>query len=226
MRTPTKDSYWATLLDDHFALSLTKEKARRWFIDLRESVKGWEVGKDEDDPITSDRGDEINAELCTVIRHIKDLDYLPLKQEKKDGKRTKPLLKDIELWVFIYRKDMEQDPEFSKEHSELGYRRKLLGKMEEAWKAGDLITAQRITTHPDYVEGLEDVRGPSPEDSQWLIAKAKEQFGYDEEDALRAWIADRKTKGLPFYGSALLQGMADRMKSETAVPEPEYEEEL
>lgn len=227
MIAPTNKApdYWSHLLEDYYAVSLVRSKSDRWFLELRRSVKGWEIGEHEaDDPVTSDRGREINAELCDVIRHIKGLDYIPLKQEKRDGKRTKPLLKDIEFWVWLYRKDrsMHSDPEFAAAHSELGYRRRLLGKMREAWESDDILTALRITTHPEYVEGLEDARGPSPEDSEWLSTKAEEQFGFDKEYALRTWVADRKEKGLPFYGSELLNDMASGMKP----AQPSFEEEL
>jgi len=232
MPTPTNSNdYWAHLLEDYFSVTLVRSKSDRWFTELRGNVKGWEIGEDEkDDPVASERGREINLELCNTIRHIKGLDYLPLKQEKRDSKRSKPLLKDIELWVWLYRKDVaaNQDPDFAGAHSELGYRRRLLGKMKEAWEDGDLITAMRIITHPEYVEGLEDTRGPSPADSAWLVSKAEEQFGYDREEAVRAWVTDRKDRGLSFCGSNLLQEMADNMKPETAEPQPpshQYDEE-
>ncbi|RLC98425.1 MAG: hypothetical protein DRI46_11345 [Chloroflexi bacterium] len=198
----------------------------KWF-DLFKALFGTKLDKAEVEIWESElKAHSVSNEgLCDIMRHIENKDYTP--RADKNNATSKYTLADLRLWVFIYRKEVaNQDPDFADAHSELGFRRMLLGKMKEAWEAGDPITALRITTHPEYIEGLEDARGPSPEDSAWLVCKAEEQFGYDQEEALRAWVADRKAKDLPFYGSNLLQDMADNMNPGTTEPQPQqYDEE-
>ena len=102
---------WHELMKMYFNVPLKTEEAVAWFTEMRLGVRGWkhDLLTEPADPTKGKRASEINEELCDVLRYIAELDHVPRKSEggRKDY-HGKPTVKDVILWVWIYRKNQNQ----------------------------------------------------------------------------------------------------------------------
>lgn len=111
MSNSDKDSEqsWVQLMQMYFSVKLSASEAIAWFIELRRTTAGWKHDPALDgttDPCKGEKAKAINVELCNVIRYIADLDTIPRKSDggKNGDYKGKPNVKDLGLWIWIYKK--------------------------------------------------------------------------------------------------------------------------
>lgn len=99
---------WFDLMDMYFNTKLSAPQAIAWFVELRMTTKGWthDSTLEGEDPCKGAEAAKINDELCLCIRYIADLETIPRKSEggRSGDYKGKPNVKDLGLWIWIYRK--------------------------------------------------------------------------------------------------------------------------
>lgn len=190
---------WNQKLKMYFNIGLSATEAIAWFCELRATVTGWKSEDGLGDPTKGEKAKRINQELCEVIRYVSELDTVPRKQDggRKDYK-GKPNVKDLRLWVWIYRKE-------SQGSAGTGYRINqryvncIKDTIQQLINDGRLIDAAIVATgNPQaYCDSHElgCQRGPNT-DERNTIAEFCSKIGFDTAAAYEEFYKGRTDKPL------------------------------
>lgn len=157
---------WYELLMALFGTQVNPAQARVWEDELRQMKTG-------------------NEEICETLRFIAGLDYTP--RVDKERKTAKYNLRDLRLWVYIYRKNKrEGDPvELPKNND---YRQILMSELRRLWINGRYVDAWTAIKNPELVPDVVKMRPPTFQDSEYILENAPEVFGYDLDVVYPHWL--------------------------------------